>query len=123
MQKSVLTIAALALVATSGMALARRHDDDRGYGPPRAVLFVKDDFGGRSLMVDRPIRKLSRQDMDDKVSSIRILSGAWQVCVDDDFNGRCEILDRSIRTLTDIHMDDKISSIRPVGPRGGGWDR
>jgi hypothetical protein len=123
MRKSILTIATVSLVATSGMALARRHDDDRRDGPPRAVLFVKDDFGGSRLMVDHPIRKLSHQDFDDKVSSIRILGGAWQVCVDDDFNGRCEILDHSIRRLSDIHMDDKISSIRPVGPRDGGWNR
>jgi len=123
MKTSILTIAALALIATTGAALARHHDDDRGYGPPRAVLFVKDDFGGRRLMVDRPIRKLGHEDFDDKASSIRILGGAWQVCVDDDFNGRCEILDRSIARLSDLHLDDKISSIRPVDPRGGGWNR
>jgi hypothetical protein len=38
MQKSVLTIAALAPISTSGAALARRHDDDRGYGPPRGAV-------------------------------------------------------------------------------------
>lgn len=119
MRTSILTVATLAIIATSAAAIARRYDDR---GPPRAVLFVKDDFQGRSVLVDHPIRKLTHRDIDDKVSSIRILSGTWQVCVDDDFGGRCEVLDRSIRRLTDINMDDRISSIRPVGPRGR-WDR
>lgn len=121
MRTSILAIAVLGVLAGSGPALAKNHRDD-GAGPPRAILFVKDDFQGRSFMADRGYRKLGGVDMEDKISSIRVLSGTWQVCVDDDFGGRCEILDRSIRRLSDLHMDDKISSIRPV-PRGGNWNR
>jgi hypothetical protein len=97
-----------------------RHGDRGGSRGPAAVLFSKDGFQGHSLYVDHPIRKLSHHDMDDKVSSIKILGGVWQVCKDDDFQGRCEIVDRSMPQTSVINMDDKISSIRPV-PRGGGW--
>jgi hypothetical protein len=104
-----------------GRHSGRHHGRDDG--PPRAVLFSKPGFQGHSFYADHEVRKLSTKDMDDKVSSIRILSGVWQVCVDDKFEGRCEIVDHSMADTREINMDNKISSVRPVQPRGGGWQR
>jgi hypothetical protein len=86
----------------------------------RAVLFVKDDFGGRGLIVDHAIRKLSRLDMDDKPSSIRIPSGAWQACVDNGFNGRCEIVDRSVHAAAAGTAESDIEGAGDGVKRGDG---
>lgn len=122
MTRLILTTAALALLATP--ALARHHDrDGGGLGrPPAIVLFSKPGFQGRSYFTDHEVRKLSTKDMDDKISSIRVMGGVWQVCKDDKFEGRCEIVDRSMPDTSVINMDDKISSVRPVPP-GIRWRR
>jgi hypothetical protein len=122
MKKLILTTATLALLTTP--ALARHHDQD-GYGgrAPAVILFSKPGFQGHSFYADHEVRKLSTKDMDDKVSSIRVLAGVWQVCVDDKFEGRCEIVDHSMPDTQVINMDNKISSVRPVPPGGPGWQR
>ena len=123
MTRLILTAATCALLA-AGPALARYRDhDDRPGRPPAIVLFSKPGFQGRSYFTDHEVRKLSTKDMDDKTSSIRVMGGVWQVCVDDKFEGRCEIVDRSMPDTRAINMDNKISSVRPVPPGGPGWRR
>jgi hypothetical protein len=122
MRGLILSTATLAL-ASAAPALARHHDhDDHNGHTPAVVLFGKAGFTGHSFYTDHEVRKLSSRDMDDKVSSIRVLGGTWQVCKDDDFGGRCEIVDHSMQDMREIGMGNKISSVRPVGP-GGGWHR
>lgn len=121
MRYSIGLAALLAVVATGQPAAARHHSQDDSYGAPLAIFYTKDYFGGRSFTADHEVRKMGSKDMEDNVSSIRVVRGVWQICVDDNFQGRCEIVDHSIRTLTDLHMDDKISSVRPVPP--GGWNQ
>lgn len=92
----------------------RRFDDRRDDRAPEATLFVDDDFRGRSITLNRGIRRLGPTGMEDKISSIGIRSGVWLVCSDDDFRGRCVTLDRSVGRLNAIGMEDNISSIRPL---------
>jgi hypothetical protein len=124
MTKLILMAATCALLA-AGPSLARHYDDGRGPGwrAPAIVLFADPGFRGQNFYADHEVRKLSTKGMDDKVSSIRVLGGVWQVCVDDKFEGRCEIIDRSMPDMRVINMDDKISSVRPVPPGGPGWQR
>ncbi len=106
--------------ATNNAGYPRPSDDRGGYrGRPQAEFFVDDDFRGRSIMLDHPIRRLGPTGMEDKISSIGIRSGVWLVCEDDDFRGRCVTIDHSIARLSEIGMDDRISSIRPLRPREG----
>jgi len=133
MKAIIATAAASLLLASAGGAQPYQGDPNGGpdrdryaagghHGHhPAMVLYSKDGFQGHDLYVDHPIRKLSHEDMDDKVSSIRIISGVWQVCKDDDFQGRCEIVDRSMPDMSPLNMDDKISSVRPVPSQGPGW--
>ena len=118
MKKTIALFATLAAVIT--MPALAQYRDRGGPRGPRAIIFTKPGFQGRSLIVDRPIGKLERFGFDDKPSSIVIKGGVWQICADDHFGGRCEIIDRSIPDLVAIRMDNKVSSIGPVGPRPGG---
>jgi len=114
-------IAILASTATAGAQDRDRRDDrdrrgDR-YRRPHVTVFADDDFRGRRLEIDGPIARLGPTGMEDKISSIGIDSGAWEVCTDDDFRGRCEIIDRSNSRLNRVGLEDNISSIRPAPPR------
>jgi hypothetical protein len=136
MMRSTIKFAMLASLAIGSAALSQDrggYGDQRGYGNGRgggyadrgpgrsaATFFVKDDFGGRNVTVDRPVNSMREFDLNDKVSSITIQGGPWLVCADDDFQGRCEVIDHSMKKLGKIGMDDTISSARPLtrGDRG-----
>lgn len=120
MKKSKLLATAIFVMTLVGPAVAQdryRDEYDRRDDGPHITVFVDDDFRGRSMEITGPIRRLGPTGMEDKISSIGVDSGVWQVCVDDDFRGRCEIIDRSIGRLSRMGMDDKISSIRPMPQR------
>ena len=98
---------------------------DRGYrgrGNAPVVLYQHPDFRGDALPVDGAIRHLNQLRFNDKVSSIAIQSGVWEVCTDPDFRGRCEIINRSVPQTNYYRLNDNITSIRPAG-RGtrGRW--
>ena len=134
-----LTLVIATLVAVAGVARAQQYptygspspvygapqpdaSNNAGYGDrryersraPEATIFIDDDFRGRSLTLNRGIRRLGQSGFEDKISSIGIRSGVWLVCSDDDFRGRCVTLDRSVGRLSAIGMEDNVSSIRPL---------
>jgi hypothetical protein len=108
--------AAMMVMAAASPAAAQERNRDRGYGP-HITVFADDDFRGRRMEITGPIDRLGPTGMEDRISSIRVDSGRWMVCVDDDYRGRCEVIDRSIARLTRMGLDDKISSIRPMSRR------
>ena len=135
-----LTLAIATLVAVAGVARAQQYptygspspvygapqpdaSNNAGYGDrryddrnraPEATIFIDDDFRGRSLTLNRGIRRLGQSGFEDKISSIGIRSGVWLVCSDDDFRGRCVTPDRPVGRLSAIGMEDNVSSIRPL---------
>ena len=105
-------------VVAGGAALAQpAYDDYRDRDRPRAEFFVDDDYKGRSIVFDHAMPRLAGSGIEDRISSIGIQAGAWEVCEDDDYRGRCVVIDRSISRLTDLDFDDRISSLRPEPPR------
>ena len=86
------------------------------------TLFEDDNFRGRAVTVRDTTDDLSRVGFNDKVSSIMVRSGTWDVCTDAGFRGNC-------RTLTPGEyrsmpgMNDAISSVREVGRDGRGDNR
>ncbi|MBZ0111680.1 MAG: beta/gamma crystallin family protein [Thermoanaerobaculia bacterium] len=87
------------------------------------VLYQDDDFRGSNRVIDGPISSLDSIGWNDKASSLRVTSGAWEVCKDDRYRG-CEILfnrgQGEIRRLSAIGWNDRISSLRPVDGNYGG---
>ncbi|QXQ06954.1 beta/gamma crystallin family protein [Sphingosinicellaceae bacterium] len=106
-------------VTRGGQQGDRRYDDHRdgdprGRGGASATFYADDRFGGRSVTLNRGVRRLGEIGMEDKISSVRVNSGRWLVCEDDDFRGRCVTIDRSVGHLSRVGMEDKISSVRPI---------
>ena len=113
--------AALALVLAAVLALADTAAARTAWAD--IVIFEHVDFRGRSVRVGGVVPNLQNYGFNDRVSSVRVFEGAWELCEHANFQGRCIVIDRDVYDLTRIHFNDTISSIRPVRPRGwNGWN-
>jgi hypothetical protein len=110
--------AAVAAAALS-FAAGAIHDAALAQGRPRVVLYQEDNFRGASLEVNGEVARIKQMRFDDRVSSIRVLSGTWELCEDDAFRGRCITVSRDEPRLDRMGFDDKLSSLRPVSRRDG----
>ncbi|HYT98609.1 MAG TPA: beta/gamma crystallin-related protein [Casimicrobiaceae bacterium] len=60
-------------------------------GSARVVFYQYPNFGGRSIVIDRPvISRLSNQSFENGAGSMRIEGGSWFFCSDADFAGHCQ---------------------------------
>ena len=85
-------------------------------------LYTDDNFKGRAVVLRDTTDDLSRVNFNDTVSSIRVGSGTWEVCMHANFKGECKTLERGeYRSMPG--MNDKISSVRELDGRHGGGSR
>lgn len=113
------------------------------------TIFADSNFRGNRVTLERDARNLSEFGFNDRISSLVIRSGTWQLCQDANFRGRCAELGPG--EYRQLPFNDSVSSIREIsrggpgrgpdrgpdrdgprggwdrdnrdGPRGGGWDR
>ena len=84
-------------------------------------VFEHTNFSGRSVRVGGAVPNLQAYGFNDRISSIRVYNGAWEVCEHANYQGRCLVINRDIYNLNQMNFAGAISSIRPVDQRGGGW--
>jgi hypothetical protein len=92
------------------------------------VLYDQPNFGGQSVVAQSSIGSLVPMRFNDRASSVRVVSGTWQLCEHENFRGQCITVDND-----DINLggfSDQITSLRPVaggqdtgGQRGGRGQR
>ncbi|GGB70828.1 MULTISPECIES: beta/gamma crystallin-related protein [Henriciella] len=111
----------LGLALTTSLALPAMADRPyhRG-GGGEAIIYSNANFTGRSLRVTGAIPRLADYRFNDRASSIRVMGGAWEVCVDANYRGRCEIIEYREGYLNQMRLNNKITSIRPVSYGYGG---
>jgi hypothetical protein len=81
------------------------------------TLFADSDFRGARVTLQGDARDLRRVNFNDRVSSLIVRSGVWELCGDSDFRGRCaQFGPGEYRALPDFN--DAVSSVREV-TRGG----
>ena len=109
--KHALACAATLLLSLGAHAAAHAGD---------ITLFEDVDLRGRAVNLRETTDDLSRMGFNDKVSSILVRSGTWDVCTDAGFRGNCRTLGPGeYRSLPG--MNDAISSVRESG-RGDGYN-
>ena len=83
---------------------------------PRAgiILYQNDNFGGDSRILRDDIANLDRIHFDDRVSSVEVRRGVWELCERPHYRGRCITVDHDIAKLSRLHFDDRTSSVRRV---------
>lgn len=83
-----------------------------------AYLYDFPNFQGPGVTARESIPDLTRYNFDDKTTSIRILSGQWEVCTGVNFTGRCETVTADTWDLTGVDLNNQISAVRPARPGG-----
>lgn len=81
-------------------------------GTGAIVLYEHVDFRGRELSLAETVSNLASIGFNDRVSSVEVLGGRWELCSDADFRGRCMLLFPG-RYPLDSSFNDRISSVRP----------
>jgi hypothetical protein len=109
----------------SSLRRVRRGDPGYPSGPQGRdglVLYDEPSFRGRSLSVDRAIGDLRAHGFSDSAESVRVLGGAWELCVDENYRD-CRTVERDVADLSALGMRKRTSSVRPLGEAGrpGGY--
>jgi Beta/Gamma crystallin len=76
------------------------------------TLFEHGDHQGREQFIGEPVPNLSQMNFNDRVSSVEVMGGRWELCTDADYGGRCIVLGPG-RYNIDKALNDRISSVRP----------
>ena len=76
------------------------------------VLFEHGDHQGREQFIGEAVASLVQLNFNDRVSSVEVMGGRWELCTDIDYGGRCIVLGPG-RYNFDKALNDRISSVRP----------
>jgi len=109
---TVLTLTVAILISHTASASAQRWGRERL--PRSGVCFYEDkDFGGRYFCSPPGSAVEIPRDMNDKISSVRLLGDAVVTLYKDDrFRGDSRVVQSDIRNLRDVGFNDRISSYR-----------
>ena len=85
---------------------------------PRASaveLFSGPGFRGPATGIDRDVRWLERRGMDERVSSLVVNEGVWEVCSEPRFDGHCRTFQPGRYPRLGQRLDNQVSSLRRIG--------
>jgi hypothetical protein len=85
------------------------------------TIFADSDFRGARVTLHGDARDLRQMNFNDRVSSLVVRSGTWELCEDSNFSGRCaQFGPGEYRVLP--NFNDAVSSVREVRGQGGWRD-
>ena len=81
----------------------------------QVVLYEREGFRGRSVVVDREMRNVERRALGNTAQSVVVERGRWEVCEEPRFGGRCAVLRRgNYPDLRGTGLQWDIASVRPA---------
>jgi hypothetical protein len=83
-------------------------------GPGSITLYDDVDYKGVAIEITADTPNLALTNFNDKVSSVKVHGGQWQLCVDWQYRGECSIIDRDAPNLSRFSLNNRVSSIRRV---------
>lgn len=82
------------------------------------TFYEGEGYRGRAFSTDRRVGNFERFGYNDRVGSIVVERGRWEVCEEPRFQGRCVVLRRgSYDSLRQVGMGRHVASARPVDDR------
>ena len=87
-----------------------------GGGPAGLIVYENPDYRGMRLEISGSAPSLVGSGLDDQITSVRVMSGSWQLCTGPDFNGQCWTVTADTPNLKVLGANDKVSSIRRLQP-------
>lgn len=86
----------------------------------RVAFYEKEGFGGRSMVSQDDLVDLNRTGFNDRVSSIEVFGGPWEICQAGAYGGPCAVLrPGQYPSLRAMGFDNSISSMRAIGRDSG----
>ena len=82
-------------------------------GEGAALLFFDADGGGTAIRVTGDIKNFDSISANDKISSVAVFAGTWQICKDANYKGSCTILEEGAAYNLESY-NNKVSSMRLV---------
>jgi len=84
------------------------------------VFYEHPDFKGKAIRVSGSVSNLRDRGFSDMPSSVKVLTGTWEICVDANFRGSCAVLQPGqYPAPRDMGMKH-VSSVRSVGDSSAG---
>ncbi len=77
-------------------------------------LYEHAEFGGRSIVLRETSPSLSPLSFNDRVSSVVVISGRWELCSEEGHQGQCIVLTRGHYPTLERRLNDRISSAREL---------
>jgi hypothetical protein len=93
-----------------------------GLSAATITVWEDDDFAGASRVIETAVAQLAGAGWNDRISSLRVDSGQWEICRDNDFRNCQTVSGGEIAKLASSGWNDIISSLRPVGSSAGARD-
>jgi hypothetical protein len=81
---------------------------------PSIVVYKQDNYNGDSRVITEDIANLDWIHFDDRISSVSVRRGVWELCEHAFYRGRCIRVDGDIPKLDRLGFDDVVSSIRRI---------
>lgn len=79
----------------------------------RAVMYQREGLDGRAMVATEDVTDLRTSGFNDRVSSIEVFGGPWEMCQDVHYAGRCIVLrPGQYRSLANLGLDNRVSSMR-----------
>lgn len=91
------------------------HDNWYGAGHGTLILFEHDNFEGESRTLEAPAPNLGRVGFGDRLSSLIVRRGTWELCTEGDFQGTCRIFRPGEYRVVGPRFNDRFSSARLIG--------
>ena len=92
-------------------------DMTEGVPGPRASLelFPGPGFRGPATGLDRNVRWMERRGIDERVSSLIVNEGVWELCNAPRFEGTCRTFEPGRYARLGPRLDNNVSSVRRIG--------
>jgi len=105
-------------VALAGALLAFSLQAEAAEVAPSIIVYGNTNATGDNLTIKQATANLATVGYDDRISSVVVVSGSWELCTDKDYKGKCTTLGQGLHNL-DATMNNLVSSLRPANVAQG----
>lgn len=82
------------------------------------IVYDGTNAGGDYMTFQAAVPNLANNNFNDRIASVFIVTGRWELCSDTSYKGKCVTLNQGLTNL-DATLKDQVSSLRPATSKDG----